>query len=77
MSVSADRREAIVTHVYAQAFPQQKPKLLRLTGLDPALDYQDTETGLVYGGDELMQRGYPLQVAWNDYMSQQIHLCAR
>ncbi|MBQ9008941.1 MAG: alpha-galactosidase [Clostridia bacterium] len=76
MSVRSDRREAIVTHVYAQAFPQQKPRLLRLAGLDPDLDYTDTETGKVYGGDELMQRGYPLSVAWNDYMAQQIHLIA-
>ena len=74
MSVRSDRREAIITHVYAQAFPQQKPKLLRLTGLDPALDYTDVDNGRVYGGDELMQHGYPLSVAWNDYMSQQIHL---
>lgn len=76
MSVSEDQREALVTHVYAQAQPNMKSKLLRLRGLDPQTDYVDEETGIVYGGDELMYRGIPLKTSWGDYMAQQFHLTA-
>ncbi|MBQ8094020.1 MAG: alpha-galactosidase [Clostridia bacterium] len=76
MVVSDDRSEAIVTHVYAMAYPNQKQRMLLLDGLDPDLHYLDDATGRIYGGDELMYHGYPLKTAWNDYMSQQIHLTA-
>lgn len=76
MSVSEDRSEAFVTHIYAQAQPNVKPKLLRLRGLDPKKDYLDEESGIVYGGDELMYRGIPLKTPWGDYMAQQFYLTA-
>ncbi|MBQ7887525.1 MAG: alpha-galactosidase, partial [Clostridia bacterium] len=76
MSVTKDKREAVVTHVYAQAIPNMKDKLLRLTGLDPTLTYRDDVTGKTYGGDELMYYGIILKKPWGDYMSQQWHLVA-
>ena len=76
MSVSEDRREAVVTHVYGQAVPNTKDGLLRLTGLDPDLTYRDAQTGKTYGGDELMYYGLRLKAPWGDYMSQQWHLVA-
>ena len=76
MSVTEDKRQAVVTHVYAQAIPNMKDKLLRLTGLDPALTYRNTQTGKTYGGDELMYYGIILKKPWGDYMSQQWHLVA-
>ena len=76
MSVSSDKREAIVTHVYAQAIPNMKDKLLRLTGLNPEYTYRDEETGKTYGGDELMYYGVRLTKPWGDYMAQQWHLTA-
>ena len=76
MSVSEDRREAIVTHVFAQAQPNAQPTLLRLAGLDPDKRYRDEESGAVYGGDELMFRGISLKPSWGDYMAQQFHLIA-
>lgn len=76
MSVSKDKREAVITHVYAQAIPNMKDRLLRMTGLDPKLTYRDTETGKTYGGDELMYYGIFLKRPWGDYMSQQWHLVA-
>ena len=76
MSVSDDRREAIVTHVFAQSYPNQKKTLLRLRGLNPNLLYRDEKTGNLYGGDELMYHGIPLCTPWNDYMAQQFHLIA-
>lgn len=76
MSVSEDRREAVVTHVFAQAQPNVRPSLLRLAGLDPSLDYREEKTGRVYGGDELMQHGIRIEKPWNDYRAQQFHLTA-
>ena len=76
MTVSEDKREAVVTHVYAQAVPNMKNQLMRLSGLDASLTYRDADTGVVYGGDELMYYGIELQKPWGDYMSQQFHLVA-
>ena len=76
ISVTGDKREAVATHVYAQAFPNMRDKLLRLTGLNPDLTYRDTDSGRTYGGDELMYHGIPLKKPWGDYMSQQFHLIA-
>jgi len=76
MSVSPDRREAVVTHVHALAQPNTKPSLLRLAGLDPALDYRDEETGRVYGGDELMYHGIAPKLPLGDYTATQFHLLA-
>jgi len=49
---------------------------LTLRGLDPALDYQDVETGKIYGGDELMNYGLIVKKPWGDYCSEQFHLKA-
>lgn len=76
MSVSEDKREAVVTQVYGECLPNMKDRLMRLKGLDPALTYQDKATGVTYGGDELMYYGIPIKAPWGDFMSQQIHLVA-
>ena len=77
MSVSADKREAVFTHVNAQAFPHTKPMPVRLAGLDPDLDYRDVETGRVYGGDELMHYGVAVKkIDQGDYLATQIHFVA-
>ena len=76
MSVSEDKKEALVTHVFDQRRPNEKPKLLKLRGLDPEKDYRVEESGAVLGGDELMQNGLPLKDPWNDYYAQQYHLIA-
>ena len=76
MSVSEDKREAIVTQVYGECLPNMKDRLMRLKGLDSSLTYQDKATGLTYGGDELMYYGIAIKAPWGDFMSQQIHLVA-
>lgn len=76
MCVSADRREAVVTHVFAQAMPNTKDGLLRLAGLDKTLTYRDLDTGRTYGGDELMYYGLRVPHAWGDYASHQWFLRA-
>ncbi len=74
MTVSEDRKQAVVTFMNALAEPNQKPKLLKLRGLDPDADYRDVDTGKVYGGDELMSYGIPLSVPQADFTSQQFFL---
>ena len=76
MCVSEDKKEAIVTHVYTLGQPNPKDVRLTLRGLDPELDYQDVETGAVYGGDELMLHGIIVKKPWGDYCSEQFHLKA-
>lgn len=76
MSVSPDKREAVVTHVFAQATPNTKDSLMRLCGLDETLTYRDIDTGKLYGGDELMYYGIRVKAPWGDYMSQQWFLRA-
>ena len=74
MSVAQDGKRAVVTHVSSRAVPNQRPKLLKLEGLDPDASYRLEETGTVYGGDELMQRGIAVPAPWGDYMSRQFWL---
>ena len=76
MSVSEDKREAVVTHVYTLGQPNPKDALLRLRGLDPDLDYVDVESGAVYGGDELMLYGVVVKKPHGDYAAQQFHFKA-
>ena len=76
MSVSEDRREAVVTHVYGPAEPNRQSVLLPLRGLDAEKNYRDVESGRVYGGDELMTHGLTIPHAWGDYMATQFHLVA-
>ena len=76
MSVSEDKREAVVTHVYTLGQPNPKDALLRLRSLDPDLDYVDVETGAVYGGDELMLYGVVVKKPHGDYTAQQFHFKA-
>ena len=76
MCVSEDKKEAVVTHVFTLGQPNPKDVRLTLRGLDPELDYVDVETGLVYGGDELMLHGIIVKKPWGDYCSEQFHLKA-
>jgi len=76
MSVSEDKREAVVTQVYGECLPNMKDRVMRLKGLDASLTYQDKATGRTYGGDELMYYGITIKAPWGDFMSQQIHLVA-
>ena len=74
ISVAQDGSRAVVTHVQALSRPNARPQLLKLAGLDPEENYRDTESGKVYGGDELMLKGLPVPASWKDYASCQIWL---
>ena len=62
--------------MYTLGQPNPKDALLRLRGLDPQLDYLDVDSGIVYGGDELMLYGIVISKPWGDYTAQQFFLKA-
>ena len=74
IQVAQDGSRAVVTQVQAQARPNARPQLLKLAGLDPEADYRDTETGRIYGGDELMLYGLAVPALQQDYASCQVWL---
>ncbi len=68
MTVSADRRRAIVAHYRLLARPVPEVNRLRLRGLDPALTYRVTPWAAtpgpgptLHGGDELLTVGLTLE----------------
>ena len=73
--VSPDKREALVSVVYGTAHGAPPFLDLKLKGLDPALRYQVNGEGS-YPGDMLMEAGWPLPMAWDDYQSFQYYLSA-
>lgn len=76
MSVSEDRRDAVVTYVRVLGTANAPQSVLRLAGLDPAARYRiDGQKG-VWGGDELMGWGLRLPDLWGDFLSLSLRLRA-
>ena len=69
ITVSPDRREAVLMLTRDLAQPNADAPMLRLRGLDPALTYTVEETGESYGGDELMAGGLCVPLPWGDAAS--------
>ncbi|KGE19297.1 alpha-galactosidase [Paenibacillus wynnii] len=69
MFVSDDQREALVYYFRVMAVPNPPRRILKLSGLDPSLDYTLEGSGEVYGGDRLMQAGLSLPDEQRDYVS--------
>jgi alpha-galactosidase len=57
MIVSKDKKIAIVAYYKVLAIPNTSIKKIKLLGLDEELEYQRTDTGMLFGGDELMNMG--------------------
>ncbi len=72
MVVSADKDEALVTHVTILAPPNAAQRFLRLKGLDEAAHYKIGD--LVRGGDVLMNIGLPISYPMGDFVSCKWHL---
>jgi alpha-galactosidase len=72
MVVSADRSEALVTHVTILAPPNAAQRFLRLEGLDPSAQYKIGD--LVCRGDALTNIGLPIPYPSGDFVSCQWHL---
>ena len=69
MFVSDDRRDVCVMTFQVLAFAQPSLTKTKLTGLDPELEYENLETGEIFGGDELMELGFYDPVVHQDYTS--------
>lgn len=65
MVVSEDKKTAIVANFKVLARPNTIKDMIRLKGLNPNFDYA-TES-FVFGGDELMNIGFPLQLEFNEF----------
>jgi alpha-galactosidase len=72
MVVSADRGEALVTHVTILAPPNAPQRFLRLKGLVAIEQYRIGDT--VRAGDALMNIGLPIPYPSGDFVSCQWHL---
>ena len=76
ITVSPDKREAVLMFTRAQAQSFTYPPLVRLRGLDPTKRYRVEETGECYGGDELMVSGLSFSLPAGDASSVSLTLRA-
>ena len=65
--VSQDGREAVAFHFEILSQPAAPVRLLKLKGLDPDGVYRDQESGILYGGDELMYCGISVPLKKQDF----------
>lgn len=75
--VARDKREALVTFVQVLARPNLHSRMIRLKGLEPEQEYELTETGEIFCGDELMQCGMPVAELEGDFQSRLYHFTAK
>ncbi|MBR4711364.1 MAG: alpha-galactosidase [Clostridia bacterium] len=76
ITVSPDRREAVLMFTRDLSLPNTDAPMLRLRGLDPALVYTVEETGETYRGDELMASGLCVALPSGDAASVSLTLRA-
>ncbi|KRL81026.1 alpha-galactosidase [Ligilactobacillus equi] len=74
--VSADKKEAVLVTAQVLAYAQPYLTKTKLAGLDPDKYYQDQETKVIYGGDELMNLGFYDPVVHEDYTAKMYHFKA-
>ncbi|MGI5958321.1 MAG: alpha-galactosidase [Massiliimalia sp.] len=74
--IAKDKSEALVTYVKIMTEPHKFAHVIKLKGLDPAKNYRDEATGIVYPGDVLIHAGYRIPALHGDYTSCMIHLIA-
>ena len=72
MSVSKDKKEAILSYVQVRGGANQRSEVLYLRGLDPEAEYELPD-GRKYYGDELMQVGFVTDQIWGDGASTLYH----
>ena len=70
MTVSTDQSRALVCYFKVLVEAEEAYLGLRLQGLDPNADYRCVETGCVYGGDQLMELGLPIDWENGDFFSE-------
>ncbi|MCU9615112.1 alpha-galactosidase [Caldibacillus lycopersici] len=76
MFVSKDKNKAVVFYNRVLSKPNAAYQRILLSGLDSNKNYQVEESKEIYGGDLLMQAGYPIHLARKDFYSVCIKLQA-
>ncbi|MFT8842752.1 MAG: alpha-galactosidase [Schleiferilactobacillus harbinensis] len=76
MFVSADQNEALLFTFHLLNNGQPAFHIVKMAGLDPAKQYEDTATHTVYGGDELMHMGLYQPLQRQDFTTHQYHFKA-
>ena len=74
MVVSKDKGQALVSMVRVLNAPNQRPKRIRLMGLDPTATYVDSDTGRECLGEVLLHIGLPVELADGDFQAKLICL---
>jgi alpha-galactosidase len=69
MMVAEDRSEAFAAFFRVLAESNAPLDWLRFKGLDPTAKYRLVDSGVVYGGDQLMYAGLPIPRLQGDYQS--------
>lgn len=69
-----DGSRVLVTFVQVLGRANYHSRRVKLQGLDPQAQYQNEETGAVYGGDMLLHAGLPVENLWGDFRSRLISL---
>lgn len=72
--VSKNAEEVFVLHARILSVPNPNLTVLKLQGLDESAQYENIITGDIYGGDELMYYGIPLNIIPEDFSTQTIRL---
>ncbi|MDO4670716.1 MAG: alpha-galactosidase [Aerococcus sp.] len=67
--INSDKTKVLVTYVRTLSIPSAPIRSLRLNGLNPSFTYKDQDTGLLYGGDELMYSGLSISRVKQDFYS--------
>lgn len=74
MVVSKDKKSALVSIVRVLSQANQRPRLLRLAGLEPKAFYKVQSTGQKFTGETLMKIGLPVELANGDFQGVCLHL---
>lgn len=67
---SKDKKKVFVFASKVLAAAQSKNPRLKLQGLVPDINYRDTQTGKIYGGDFLMYRGIKIDYKTKDFATE-------
>ncbi len=76
MTVSKDRKQALMCYFRILSTMGEQQKYLKLKGLDPERLYREEATGAAYRGDTLMYIGFPLPRLEGDFQSCAVRLTA-
>lgn len=65
------KHQVVMTYVRILSTIETMETIVKLKGLDPAANYQDQDSGVVYSGAELMYAGLTMDIPAGDFIGQQ------